>query len=267
MNKILNVEWGPHSLTENKIQYWRIGDLYLSIMLDNGEIRIAHQHKKINGTGRIKPEDIWDEYEWHRWDTNKGDVSIKFSPEFPDKPLVVKAENPFDLVSKAKKKIYVKVPIWIKISVEAGSSIKLISLPVVKLSKTWFGNFVQGETCYWISSGARTQFEPLPREPFLIICPLDLRNNSSSALKVEKICLRAAYLSIYKLNDHLWANEFKISFKGKNEVSELRLSERAPQEAPEAELLSSPKEKLKKSLVANSFSNLKDLPGFGFLSN
>jgi hypothetical protein len=203
--------------------------------------------------------------EWQRWAYRQKNPRIEINPVFPDRPVLVKPENSFTVVENARVRIFVRVPIWIRIKLIGKPDTQLIEIPVITLSNTWFGTFQEGDLCYWISSGARLTTKSDPARPYLAICPLELIDRSPVDLHVEKICLRVEYLSLFYDNAQLWAGETQMIYKGKSEISEINYKQTTPKEARNAKLLMQARIKVNKSITAKTFSTIKDLPGFGLL--
>jgi hypothetical protein len=202
---------------------------------------------------------------WSRWALESACQEIRLVPLFPDRPVVVKPESAFRVTTGAQARIYVRVPLWVRIEPAIPESMPLVEIPTIVLSNTWFGTFTNGELCYWISSGARMQIEPDPSRPFLAICPIQIINRADEELYVEKLCLRVGKLSLFNQGGQLWADETRIIHKGGDEASRIEISGRAPREAGEAELVSPPREADKNGFAARTFTTLKDLPGLGAL--
>ena len=150
--------WGEYEIPLNKTFRWRIGDLNIWCIQEEKELKIAYDHvdpKKKKPISRF-PDNI----KWNRWALSEKGSKINIKPVMPDQPVVVEPENHFRLVKGMFAKIYIRVPIWIKLTAINKKNIDLIEIPSVILSNTWFGSFFEGELCYWISSGARRQIEP-----------------------------------------------------------------------------------------------------------
>ena len=258
--------WCEHEISPRKVHNWAIGDLNLWCKRTSQEIQFAQNRFPPNDDGtKIKepPEDI----SWSRFALKKEHPLIRISPLFPDRPVVVKPETLFKLTQGIQARIYVRVPIWLKIELTTREPITLVEIPTVVLSNTWFGSFLEGELCYWISSSARREIEPDPKRNYLAICPIQMANKSEIDLSIEKLCLRVANLSLFFDGKQLWSDETKVTYKGEEATSQIEFSGKPPIEAPAAEIIAPPRSPIKKGLVAQTFSSLKDLPGIGILIN
>jgi len=258
--------WGEHEISLRKIYHWAIGDLNIWCNRTSQEIQFAHKRLPASDDGtKIEgpPEDI----SWSRFALIKEHPAIRISPLFPDRPVVVKPETLFKLNQGIQAKIYIRVPIWLKIELTTREPITLVEIPTVVLSNTWFGTFLEGELCYWISSSARREIEPDPSRNYLAICPIQMVNKSEIDLSIEKLCLRVANLSLFFDGKQLWSDETKVTYKGEEASSQIEFSGKPPIEAPAAAIIASPRSPIKKGLVAQTFSSLKDLPGIGILIN
>ena len=258
--------WGEHEISPRKIYNWAIGDLNLWCKRTSQEIQFAHKRLPTSEDGtKIEqpPEDI----SWSRFALKKEHPSIRISPLFPDRPVVVKPETLFKLNQGIQARIYIRVPIWVKIELTTREPITLIEIPTVVLSNTWFGTFLEGELCYWISSSARREIEPDPDRNYLAICPIQLVNKSDIDLSIEKVCLRVANLSLFFDGIQLWSDETKVLYKGEEATSQIEFSGKPPTEAQTAARITTPRHLLKRSLAAQTFASLKDLPGIGILIN
>lgn len=262
----IDKNWGVFEIALDKLYSWKIGDLNVWCRKGTNEIQIAHKYSDstVDNQKSIEPPEG---ISWSRWALKKDKIEIQLSPQLPDRPVVVKPESSFRITIGAQAKIYIRVPLWLRINLSTKPSEKLLEIPAVVLSNTWFGTFFEGELCYWISTGARRQIEPDANRPYLAICPIFLTNSSEKDLLVEKICLRVANLSLFSDGIQLWADETKVLYKGDDEVSHIKASGIPPNEAKSAKLISSPRSPRKKGLVAKTFASIRDLPGLGIPTN
>ena len=266
IENLINKNWGVFEIALDKLYSWKIGDLNVWCRKGTGEIQIAHQYSDstVDNQELIEPpEDI----SWSRWALKKDKIEIQLSPQLPDRPVVVKPESSFRIIIGAQAKIYIRVPLWLRINLSTKPSEKLLEIPAVVLSNTWFGTFFEGELCYWISTGARRQIEPDANRPYLAICPIQLINNAEEELLVEKICLRVANLSLFSDGVQLWSDETNVFYKGGNGISQVKASGVPPKEARSAKLISSPRNPKKKSLAMKTFASIRELPGLGVPTN
>jgi len=256
--------WTKYEVPKDNPLKISIGPLNIWCITEKKELRIAWNYTDYN-SGSGNPA-LPEETVWQRWAFKNQNPRIELKPVFPDRPILVKPENPFKVAEDASVRVYVRVPVWVRINLLGKTITNLVEIPVVTLSNTWFGSFQEGDLCYWISSGARLAIKHDPERPYMVICPLQLVDRSPEDLNVEKICLRVENLSIFSQNNQLWADETKIIYRGYTEVSKIEIKGTAPAEIKEAKILSEPRVMPKKSLTAKTFSTFKDLPGFGFFS-
>jgi hypothetical protein len=254
--------WGELKDIAGKDAEKTIGQLKIWFKHDENDFRLAYRHndEKVSDVNDDLDFNLLD---WHRWTYRNKDIRIQLKPQFPDRAVVVKPESSFKILKGSSIRVYVRIPIWVKIEYLGNPKKILLQIPSTILSNTWFGDFLQGEVCYWISSGVRLKIEEDPTRPYLAICPLKLINKSEEDLLIEKICLRVAYLSLYIFKSQLWADEMKLCYKGKDEINEITVSGKAPPEAKTGSLVSSPQLSIKKSISAKTFSTIQDLPGLG----
>jgi hypothetical protein len=257
------VIWGEHEINGEKVCSWRIGSLLLRYKRTADEVMIAYQYinpgdEKKSDT-KEPPEDIT----WLRWTMKDQHSRIKLNPLFPDRPVVVKPESLFQITRGGEARIYVRVPLWLEVTIPSQKPIKLIDIPAVILSNTWFGTFFEGELCYWVSSSARREIDEDPGRPYLAICPIQLINEGEEDLPIEKICLRVENLSLFYNDVQLWSDETRVYCKSKEGVSQIKVAGSPPKEASSARLLTPPRRPLKKGLAAKTIASLIDLPGLG----
>nr|NIP60435.1 hypothetical protein [Gemmatimonadota bacterium]NIR80852.1 hypothetical protein [Gemmatimonadota bacterium]NIT89671.1 hypothetical protein [Gemmatimonadota bacterium]NIU33451.1 hypothetical protein [Gemmatimonadota bacterium]NIU37737.1 hypothetical protein [Gemmatimonadota bacterium] len=162
-------------------------------------------------------------------------------------------------------RIYVRVPLWVRVELHGGATMRLTEIPSVILSDTWFGDFMEGELCYFQPTTARREVRPEHFDDHLAVCPILLSNRSQDPLAVEKLALRVAHLSIFRRGRELWADETRVRYRGDEAGSEIRSAHSPPSEAPDATLLTPPRTPADRGFRARTFSRLKGLSGLGIL--
>jgi hypothetical protein len=255
----LNSYWGEVDLPAAEPLLWRFGTLHLWCKKENDELWFANKYVENQGLTENELPPPPDDAKWVRYSLSEDYKKMIFRPMLPNRPLVIKVEAPFLLKKGARARIFMRVPLWIKIEIQNKTRMDLLELPTVVLSNTWFGTPTDGELCYWISSGARRIIEPDPDRPYMAICAMEVINRADEDLLVDKLCFRVEYLSLFSDGSQLWSNLTKIYFRGASEVSEIDGTGKAPTEAGSAKKISEPREDLKKSFTHRTFSVLKEL--------
>lgn len=264
----LAAPWGRHDLGRGEEREFRLGPLDLRLRRVEEEIWISRRWRDSQGAGESgrRSDQPVDEPEWSRWAVPQESDGVRLDPLFPDRPVVVEPEQPFHLVRGARIRVYVRVPLWVAVGLPAPSSVTLVKIPTVILSDTWFGNLTEGELAYALPTSARRALRPEVFAPHLAICPLRLGNDVIDALEVKKLCLRVAHLSLFGRGPEIWSDETRVGYRGEDEESDLRITGKAPPEAPDAERIVPPHVPLQRGFTARTFARLAEFSGLGGLS-
>lgn len=254
--------WGGVRECGTEPSCFGVGELRIYVRFVDSEVHVAHEY--VAGEAGAPGRATVGHSAWSRW-VLKGEASgVRLQPSFPDRAVVVKPDTPFHLPKGAQTKIFVRVPVWVKVLLDGEKETLLTTVPTSVLSNTWFGSFGEGELCYWLSSGFRRQATADATKPGLVVCPLRLYNRSGDDFSVEKICLRLDNYSLFYDGSQLWSDEIRILYKGPENISQVKVVGKPPEESPDAALVSGPKKEIRKSFAAKTFSSLKELSGLGF---
>jgi len=270
--------WGHREIPDGRTVAMRIGPRDVRIRAEHGEVWVAHAPAVLPGGGEAGRgtegqggEDPLQagEGDWARWATPAGEREVFLRPAFPDRSLVLEPERPFRLLPGAEARVFVRVPLWVRVELllrkDPGGSLVLTEFPVLPLSDTWWGGFMDGELAYWLPTTARRRMRSDLFAPYLGVCPLSMTNQSAGHLAVEKLTLRVAHLSLFAHEDHLWADEATVTYQGEGEGEGrvIEVSGRPPPEAEGGRLLTPPRAPVGRSFRARTFQRLKSLPGMG----
>ncbi|MGD2069198.1 MAG: hypothetical protein PVI57_11040 [Gemmatimonadota bacterium] len=267
--------WGSHPLDDDAEATVRVGPLSIYLARTAGELRLAHSRTAVGAGTPPDPEaDTADgagpegdpghegeavELEWSRWAAGDRAASLTLSPGLPDRPLVVAPEEPFHLPASAEARIYVRVPLWVKVEMGGRKRTTLVNLPTIPASDTWWGSLEEGELGYWLTTHARRSVSDDLFASHLAMCPVQLVNRSEDDLTVVKIALRTAYLTLYRDGGRIWADETRVRYQGEAEGSHLDMADRPPREAPGATQLAEPTLRMARGFRARTFGRLRSI--------
>lgn len=238
------------------MRYYSIGDLHLWMQFRDEEIWIIHGYTDELGQN-IDSETPPDDKDWTRWAHKSGSEDVKITPVFSDLPLVVHSEYALKVSPHTNIQIFTRVPIWVRISL-AQSDYKLIELPTIKLSRTWFGTPTEGELCYHATTKARRDLSKVEKKPYLVSCPIVITNESEEELNFEHFCFRVERLSIFEYDNEFWADETKIIYQGEDLHSEVIMTGKLPEGVSRQNLISKPRKQVHKSLATRTFKRFID---------
>lgn len=256
--------WGSRPApAKGETQRLDVGPLTVWLRGGESELWVA-SHRVPDGDPHWDGE-LPESAEWSRWALHGDQRHLRVTPVFPDRPLVVKPDHSFTLMRRAKARIYMRVPAWVRIetmSAPGGAATLLTEIPTVQLSDTWWGDFLDGELAFWLTTRGRREITPDLFQPHLVMCTLQMDNVSRDDLHVEKLSLRVGHLSIYRKDGWLWAEEVRVEYHGEDEGSEIHMDDRPPAEAAGAVEIS-PARHQARSFRTRTFARLKALTAWG----
>jgi len=246
--------WGEYPFAKGDSRSVMIGPLRIDLRRENGEVWIAWSRSK----GDEAPEPPT---EWERWAEAGEGSSLMLRPAFPSRTLIVAPELSFNLVPRSSARIYVRVPLCAQVVLSHPDQTVLTEIPTVVMSNTWWGDFVDGELCFWLPTTARRVLAPEHFQPHLVVCPLLIENLSEDLLNVEKSAVRVAHLSIFDDDGRLWADATRVRYTSDEEGSEIDMSGKAPTEVHDAKRIAAPRIPIARGIRARTFARLKSLSG------
>lgn len=255
--------WGDHPIPEQgKTERLEIGPLVIWLRGVENELWVTF-HRSTEG--EEPPTEIPTDADWSRWALPEDHKYVRVSPVLADRPLVIKPEQTFTLIRRASARIYMRVPVWVRLEATAGPSgprTLLTEIPTIHLSDTWWGDFQTGEMAFWLATKGRRHITPDLFEPHLVISAVQLDNRSEDDLPVEKHALRVEHLSIYEKDGWLWAEEVRVVYHGEYEGSEIHMDDLPPKEA-EGAVEISPARHQTRTFRARTFARLRALTPWG----
>jgi hypothetical protein len=181
--------------------------------------------------------------------------------------VVVRPEQAFRILPRGSARIYISIPVWVRVELmtEPGPT-TLTEMPTVRLSNTWFGSLFKGELCYWTETTARRKFDAREPQPHVATAPMLVRNDATDELPLEKVALASSMLGMYRGRDRLWTSEVKVVSSSPSQPQKVDVEEGPPSDAPEATLLSEPREKRKGGVLARTINLIQSIPGAEYVT-
>lgn len=254
--------WNEFEIDSQASGHWKIGPLHLWITRFKNEWRIAN-------TSSHDPEDRQVEIESpylgvmpenlnsNRFGGKETEATVRFTPSLADRPVVIRPEMPFYLPAGEEVTIFVSTPMWINITVEPRSR-KLLSLPILRLSDSWFGpDPTEGELCYAAKTKAKLRFEDLKLIQYRAVTKIVLKNNHTKQLFLERIKVPVNNLSLYKSDDAGLLTE-TITIVKEDDTSEMKMKINSPNEIEFGSpiKIAMPREPIQKNIFLKAFNTL-----------
>lgn len=248
-------DWESFRLEVDRPFHVRLGELEIYMDRRRGEIRLATRYP-----GEDDPAE--DEDRWGRWapaDDWTGHLSVR--PVFPDRPIIVKPEVEFRLLTGATARIFVRVPMWARVETVEDDPDTLLTVATSVLSDTWWGSFTDGEMGYFLGTRARREMREDEFLEHICVCPVHLVNTSDADLLVTHIALRPLYLGVYRDGRRLWSNTTRVRYRGEDQESALEVEAGPPAEAGSPTLVTPAQQTMARGFTARTFARLRSSLG------
>lgn len=250
--------WGGFELAEDERRWWTLGPLLLGVERKLHEWRVGYEELPNGDAAVPETNRTVDELEaGGRFVFASPGAGIRLIPALADRPVVTRPLSSLYVPPGEKTLLFVSSPVWVRVEAE-GPDAELADLPVARPSDTWFGPSTrEGELCYATRTHGRLRLEDLPVQPYRVITPLQIVNESRSALKLERVSLPVPYLTVYSSDSHdLWTQKVSMSCEDDARLVSLRFKQKAPSQVPGAELVAPARKKQESRVFKRALSSL-----------
>lgn len=153
---------------------------------------------------------------------------VQPSPVLPDRPLVVRPDRSLTLLPGQSTIFFLELPVWFRLSTTGFRPAVLFEEPLSVLTRTWFGDPVNGELCWGLATRLHHAMDSVEPSAAIAVCPLMIENESDTDLAFEKVCLHVENLSLFRGSSRLWANSLHAIFKGPDQATQIEILHEAP---------------------------------------
>jgi hypothetical protein len=147
--------------------------------------KLAQQH-----TAEYGPETVL------RFVFDKSEKTVSVTALLADRAVVSRPLSPISLMAGASTQVYISTPLYLAVNI---GSHRLIELPVVRLSDTWFGDKSSGELCYSDTTRARLDPSAVENLYFKAVTPVTIKNQSSRQLLLDRINVPVLMLQLFRM--------------------------------------------------------------------
>lgn len=254
--------WSPMKVEFDETLQIQLGSLDLWIHRGEHEWHIASECQP-DQQSRISVSRINEmpEADWTRWVINESVDEVVLHPQMPDRPLIVRPEMPIGLLPNQSVQFYIGVPVWIGVSLGSRFG-KIVEIPSLTLSNSWFGPTTEGELCYAMRTTAKLRQEDLQLHPHRVVVPFEIRNASGETLDFTRLCLHTHNLRIYQGRERMWTNQGRATYRGEDKWSRVVYARGVPPFDEPARLIGKAREPVDRSAILRTFDNWKNLADF-----
>jgi hypothetical protein len=271
--------WKPVEISAGQCVSWDCGELSVWVERYEHEWHVLTEYKKSAESETAAPIAAFREkvekpvsQNWKHFLLKEGGWAIPV-PAMLDRPVVIRPDRTLVLLPGEAAQFFVALPVWFRLLVGKAVPAKLVSAsgggprtlfeqPITAMSNAWFGDPVSGELCYYLEARLYPEHPPIPRTPFLAICPLRIRNESEGNLPFERICLHTEFLGVYHSAERLWTHAVDVVFRGPDQATLLQPSKSPPTFDGKLTPLSGPRQAMENSYFRKTFNILKSFTGF-----
>lgn len=251
--------WGDYSLEVGQTGRWRIGPFHLNMYRLAKEWKIAHaslgdfrdETTEIEVPAAAEPPAVC--MSVIRYIFRDSPASFSLSPMLADRPVIVKPVAPLYVPAGEEVTLFVGCPVTLRLTIGSLTH----ELPTHRPSDTWMGpNTREGELCYASTTLAQLDLDDCTIRPHRAITSIEVKNDGSDALLVERIRLPAPHLALYRTEGNaLWTQSVTLVRVGDGASAALWIGD-VSKVGGVLQRLAEPREAPSRNIMTQTFSRL-----------
>ena len=118
---IKNDFWKEYKITEDEVLCFDFQTIRIWCVKKESELLVSYRMLDNNNEEELLFTEAHEDLTWSRCAVEREKITIRVLPVFPNRSVMVKPELSFRMAEGAKVRIYIRVPIWIRIELVAKS--------------------------------------------------------------------------------------------------------------------------------------------------
>ena len=260
MSKQKNI-WGKHEGKPNQQIQFESGYCSLHLKYFTGGWSVSQQ-KTAEPAAETNYQIVADESDLpdaHLFQTGRS-ANIFIQPALPPKSIVFKGNKKIVIRPHQTLRIYIATPIYIQLYYkQVDADHFLAEYETERITDTWFGEPDSGSPAFSVGSRFATNPEGLEIAKYEIIVPVNIQNNTTQLLDLQRLLIRVELMNIYQVGDHLVSDLETIEFKGQGQVGNLHFSTDKAVHGNSPVLLSKARQASNRNILGHSFHFIKQM--------
>jgi len=253
--------WIKYGFTDNQTRIFKAGyaEVYVK-HIQNGWLMKSRATEQVFEDLLVEEvDDLVDDSDVLHFYTGKS-AELIVVPALPDKAVVFRNNKNIKISAGESANLYLRIPLTIQFYFqEVKDGCRLFEMPLQRLSDTWFGEIDNGETAYSIGSNYNTAFSEVQATDCEAISSVEIINNTSGVLDLQRLILRVEDFSLYLKNKQLLTDHATIEFKGQEQAGSVNLSIRKEIHGEKPVQMAKPRSIGTKNLLRRSFFFIKNM--------
>lgn len=181
------------------------------------------------------------------------------APAMPEKAVVFRNTKNIKISAGESANLFFRIPVTIQFYFHTvKDENRMAEFSLQRLTDTWFGEIDNGEPAYSIGSNYDKSFPEVKANAWEAISSVEIINNTSGILDLQRLILRVEEFNIYLKNKQLIASHATIEFKGQEHAGSVNLSLWKEIHGEKPVQLAKPRSSDTKNLFRRSFYFIKN---------
>lgn len=184
--------------------------------------------------------------------------NLFIQPALPPKPVVFRAAKTISIRQHQTMRIYLAAPLHIQLFYKSTDAENLLAeFATERLSDTWFGEPDAGIAAFAAGSRFGLQPEQLALNQHEVLIPVNIQNNSTQLLDLQRLLVRVELMNLYQVGDTMVSDMTFIEFKGPGQTGQLNFGTDKGLHGSAPLLLAKARQASNRNLLGHSFHFIK----------
>jgi hypothetical protein len=253
--------WNKYDFAVNQTLVFKAGfaEVFVKRIPNGWLIKCRGTAEAFTGLQTEEVDGIDDDSDIFHFQTGKS-AALYVVPAFPDKAVVFRNNKNIKVSAGQSADLYFRIPLTIQLYFqEVKEENRLLEFPLQRLSDTWFGEADNGEPAYSIGSNYDKTFEETFAADWEAIAPVEIINNTTGLLDLQRLILRVEDFSLFLKNKQLLSNHVSIDFKGQEHAGSVNLTLRKDIHGQKPLQIAKPRSNESRNLLRKSFYFIKNI--------
>lgn len=253
--------WKKYEFAENQTRSFKAGNAEISVKhIESGWlVKSRTTNQAFENLLVEEVVDLVDDPDVLHFYTGKS-TELIVVPALPDKAVVFRNNKNIKISAGESADLYLRIPLTMQFYFqEVKDENRLFEIPLQRLSDTWFGEIDNGEPAYSIGGNYDTVFSEVRANACEAISSVEIINNTSGVLDLQRLILRVEDFSLFLKNKQLLTDLVTIEFKGLEHAGSVTLSIRKEIHGEKPVRMAKARSTGTKNLLRRSFFFIKNM--------